>query len=501
MENDGTAAEARRPGTPIPRLRELAEQEPWLARIVASRIGLPADLAEEIAARAAAGEGDSWAGVLRAVAAQPATSADRLALLATHPDPSVRGVVAVHRSTPKSALKLLAADGSVAVRRALAARERLPRRLAERLLVDASGDVRLTMARRIDAQPEQLRSLAGDPDPRVRRVVAALGHAGGADLSDPDPVVRRNAVRSRDFAGLGPVLADLARDEDPGVRALAAEQHRNEDPVSLAVLAEDREPSVRIVAAGNWFTPVEQLTALAADPDLRVLCALSDNEFAPPQTLARLVETVEERYADAVPTADDPSDGVRRLVVNLLDHQAAPPESLRRLHALRPCHFHPGNAMSQPNWPGDMVVDFGLEYCASTIEGEAERASFAEVHAARHGGRLTDALCAMVRSPVYYLRAAVANRHVPAEVLAEFARTADRELDGYHLDDLAANPALPLEVQLDWANAGERCSYLLRNPELPEPVLRVLSDQPDEAFAARHVLAVRAHREGTEESC
>ncbi|MFJ9517514.1 hypothetical protein ACIRPK_04465 [Kitasatospora sp. NPDC101801] len=120
----GTAAlirEAGEAGTTTARLRELAAGEPEVARAVAARTGLTSALAEELAVRWA---GDvAGVGVLRALAAQPATGPEWLALLAVHPDELVRRAVAAHRSTPRPTVRALAADSAPGVRRAVAARE------------------------------------------------------------------------------------------------------------------------------------------------------------------------------------------------------------------------------------------------------------------------------------------------------------------------------------------------------------------------------------------
>ncbi|MFE6906652.1 variant leucine-rich repeat-containing protein [Streptomyces erythrochromogenes] len=496
-------AEAWRPTTPPSRLRELAAQGPGTARIVATRIGLPAGLAEEVAVRALAG-GPDWFGVLRALAAHPATSAERLAELAAHPEESVRQVVAVHRATPKAAVKALARDGSTAVRRALAGREKLPRKVAGSLVADSSGEVRLALVRRVGARPEHLRALAADPDARIRRVVAALGHAGDADLTDPDPAVRRTAVHKRSAPELVPVLDALAHDPDARVRELVAQQYRNRTPAVLARLASDAEPCVRAATAANPFTPVRQLTELADDPDLAVLVAVSQNTTAPPETLARLVNTITASAGDGDPHALGRQEDLRNLVYAALEHPATPPESLRALHAadLWP-YFHPGNAMDQPNWPPDLLIEFGLTYSAGTVSGEAERASFAAIDEARHTEPLEDVLAAMAGSPIYYLRRAVANRHTPPEALAAFVRDAAHAGDSSHLDDIAKNPATPVEILLAWAEAGERHYDMLKNPSLPEPVLAVIAASTDTSYAgeALRMLEVRALRAGTETPC
>ncbi|MFI1283712.1 hypothetical protein ACH4U5_23715 [Streptomyces sp. NPDC020858] len=503
MGLDDEVAEAWRPATPPARLRELAARAPGPARIVASRIGLPAELAEELADRAIAG-GPDWFGVLRALAAHPATSSERLAEFAAHPEESVRRVAAVHRATPKAAIKTLARDGSAAVRRALAGREKLPRKVAALLVADASAEVRLALVRRVGARPEHLRALATDPDVRVRRVVAALGHAGDADLTDPDPGVRRTAVDKRPAAELAPWLDTLARDPDSRVRELIAQPYHNRTPAVLARLAADVEPSVRAAAAANAFTPVQQLTELAGDPSLAVLVAISENTTAPPEALARLVDTIAESFGDGESLALGQQEDVQRLVYEALQHPATPPESLRTLHALDLWpYFHPGNAMAQPNWPPDLLVEFGLSYCASTVSGKAERKSLAAIDEARHTEPLGDVLAAMVRGPIHYLRRAVTNRHTPPEALAEFVRDPARAEDTSHLDAIATNLATPVEVLLAWAEAGVRHHDMLKNPALPEPVLAAITECPDTSYAAEAhwLLEVRALRAGTETPC
>ncbi|MGW4896111.1 hypothetical protein ACWEQL_28230, partial [Kitasatospora sp. NPDC004240] len=448
----------------------------------------------------------------RALAAQPATAPGRLARYAAHPDEDVRRAAAVHRATPEPAVTALAVDASTAVRRALAAREDLPRPAAAVLLADPEGDVRLTMARRVGALPEDLDALVGDPDPRVRRVLSALGRTSEADLSDPDARVRRAAVERRRHLDLAAHLPALARDEDPGVRELAAARWRNHDPDALAVLAADPVADVRAQAAANWFTPVEALTALGSDPDPEVLRRLAGNRLAPPSALTRLVDTFARQAAEAAaggfPDIGSPDDR-SSLIHAVLRHPATPPGELRRLHALDILPgFHPGNAMSQPNWPPDLLISFGLQYCASTVSGEEERAHFDRITEAAETEPLEQVLAEMVAGPIYYLRAAVANRHTPPQALARFVREGDPELENYHLEDLAQNPALPQEIMLDWVAQGTRCGYLLRNPELPVPVIDAIARRPDEYFAdeARDLLEVRrlraaARHERTEEPC
>ncbi|MFJ2582258.1 hypothetical protein [Kitasatospora aureofaciens] len=507
MEIEALVSEAWRSRTTTQRLRELACEDPRLARIVASRIGLPTELAEELAARAGGADGgDGDVRTLRALAAQPATRPQRLALLARHPDEQVRRAVALHRSTPKAALKELATDHSLVVRRALAAREHLPGKLATALLTDASAQVRLTLARRFDARPKHLRALATDPEPRIRRLVAALGYADGDGLTDDDPRVRRTAVNRCGVEQLAPHLNRLVHDPDVGVRALSAHMRRNHNPTALAVLAADPQPAVRSEAAGNWYTPAEALTALAHDGDLAVLAQVSDNPFTPPQALAAIVEAVAtdfdyDRYCDR---GNADKSLMRDIIDHLLDHPAIPPQALRALHAKNLPDFHEGNAMSRPNWPPDLVIQFGLSYCASTVDEGEERRSYTEIDAARRTEPLDQVLATMLRSPIHYLRgAAAANRHTPPQALAEYVRTADPEMEEYHLDDAAKNPATPPEILEAWAAANERHYEMLKNPYLPESVLQIIAAGDNDFYAprARQMLEVRAYRAGTQAPC
>ncbi len=235
-----------------------------------------------------------------------------------------------------------------------------------------------------------------------------------------------------------------------------------------------------------------------------MLVAISQNATAPPETLARLVDTITRSFGDSGSIAHGQEEDVQRLAYAALEHPATPPESLRALHALDLWpYFHPGNAMDQPNWPADLLVEFGLTYCAGTVSGKAEIESFAAIDDARHTEPLEDVLAAMARSPIYYLRRAVANRHTPPEALAEFVRDPARAEDTGLLNDIAKNPATPIEILLAWAEAGVRQNGMLKNPALPEPVLAAIAAGTDtsDAAQARAMLEVRALRAGTETPC
>jgi hypothetical protein len=496
--------EARSSGTPVARLRELAGRDPGLARIVAMRIGLPAELAEELADVAEA-RGD--VGTLRALAAHPVVTAERLAVLAGHADAGVRRAVALHRATPKRVLRGLAGDPDPAVRRGLAAREKLPKSIAGALLADESGDVRLTLARRHNARPEHLRALADDPDPRVRRLVTRLGYVGAAALTDSEPSVRRAAVDGCGVEQLAPHLDRIVRDPDARIRALAAEMNRNHSPEALAVLAADPDPAVRRAAAENWFTPEAALVALASDAEPAVLAGVCQNPFAPPHALAKIVEAAPAGVTYStlpVMVGGENSFRWQDVFFGLRDHPRIWPESLRALRAKDPYSFQDDNAIYLANCPPDLLIECALSRCVGGLEGEEEHESWEQIDRAREKLAPPQVLAMMARSPIYSLRAgAAANRHTPPEAIAEYVRTADPEQERYTLDGVAANPATPVEILLDWASAGVRHHEMLQNPDLPEPVLRIIAADGNDydAEKARLVLAVRAARTGTEEEC
>ncbi|WP_329562379.1 HEAT repeat domain-containing protein [Kitasatospora sp. NBC_01266] len=515
MEMESLINEAWRPTTTTPRLRELAAEDPRLARIVAGRIGLSAEFAEELAAWADSADAHGAVtdgadtglaeanlnriGMVRALAAQPATSPERLALYAGHPDEQVRHFVALHRGTPKAALEMLAADDSPAVRWALAAREELPEKIADKLLTDSAADVRLALIQRSVVQEAHLQALATDPDPRIRRVVAELGYAGDADLLDEDPRVRQVAVRSRDLDALAAHLERLVRDPDQLVRELCASSERNRDGALLAVLATDSVPAVRKEVAANWHTPVESLIALAGDECQEVLEVLSKNPFAPPQALSVILETVPQDF-------DSLDHSITRFIIyNLLRNPAISCETMRALYAKNPFQHVKVAALSEPNCPPDVALRFAVDYYAHLAGNDEARRSFADVEAALRDGRpLGPVLAELLSSPDHYLRGvAAANRHTPPEALAHYAHTTDPKLGDYSLNDVAKNPATPLEILEDWARADERQSKMLGNPYLPESVFEIIATGEDErrARVARRILAVRTHRAGTEHTC
>ncbi|MER5864290.1 hypothetical protein [Kitasatospora sp. NPDC002040] len=271
----GTAAlvrEARRVGTTVARLRELGAGEPEVARAVAGRIGLTAALAEELAVRWA---GDhAGIGVLRTLAAQPATGPEWLALFAVHPDEQVRRAVAAHRATPKPTVRALAADSAATVRRAVAARERVPRRVVPALLDDPAAEVRLAMARRPGADPTQLRVLAADPDPEVRAAAAAHRHTPGEALltlaGDPDLLVLAALAGNRFTPE--PALGALTEAACRGLagRGLAGRtEPGSSDPGQLP-----RQIVDSLLENGRLPTPLLELFAATEDRGLAARAAL-----------------------------------------------------------------------------------------------------------------------------------------------------------------------------------------------------------------------------------
>ena len=149
--------------------------------------------------------------------------------------------------------------------------------------------------------PDELRELADNPDPHLRRIVArnsstpvdVLRHLAEPEVSrgegrvDMGPPVRAgvaaNAAVPQDL------LNTLATDDDPRVRAAAA--GNPEIPFDLlARLAEDRSEEVLAGVARNWNAPPDLLARLAdgTRPDRRVATVLVNNPNLPESARERL---------------------------------------------------------------------------------------------------------------------------------------------------------------------------------------------------------------------
>ncbi|MEV7216983.1 hypothetical protein AB0O31_28310 [Kitasatospora cineracea] len=254
----------------------------------------------------------------------------RQAALLADPDPGVRAearrVTEPSRLTPEEL-----ADAVPRVRQTLYQIRLLPPDLLADAL--AARDHLSALARNRHLPPDAVRTLAADPDPEIRRLIArhpALTPALMADLAtDPDPDVRH---RLAGHPGLTPALIDtLAADPDPGTAARAAADPAPRDPARGRVLDEvdPRETPERFrqIDSGVADEPIDP-----PDSDWYRACARS-----PLPLLRRAAATCPHLdYLTVRQLAQDDDREVRHLLA--LHHPAAPAGPLLETYLHHPRH-------------------------------------------------------------------------------------------------------------------------------------------------------------------
>ncbi|ROR45718.1 hypothetical protein EDD39_3962 [Kitasatospora cineracea] len=256
---------------------------------------------------------------------------DRQAALLADPDPGVRAearrVTAPKRLTPEE----LADTTTPRVLHSLYQTRVLPPDLLADAL--AARDYLSALARNRHLPPDAVRTLAADPDPEVRRLIArhpALVPDLMADLAaDADPDVRH---RLAGHPALTPALIDaLAADPDPEVAARALADPAPRDPARGRVLdeADPRETPERFrqIDFGVVDEPVDP-----PDPDWYRACARS-----PLPLLRRAAATcphLDELTVSQL--SQDEEREVRHLLA--LHHPAAPAGPLLEASLCHPRH-------------------------------------------------------------------------------------------------------------------------------------------------------------------
>ena len=171
-----------------------------------------------------------------------------------------------------------------------------------------------TIAARIPGSPGSIarKKLVKDPDPDVRKAVYRY--------------LRSERIRVRSGSGITSLLAHLANDPLPEIRALAAADPRLHDDV-LQQLALDPSPEVRLVVFETQAERAPVKRALAEEPDGRVRAAAAwfvmDH-----QQWSRQPGTPGALIRPDMTIARDPSPLVRSTVA---DHSNASPEALGML--------------------------------------------------------------------------------------------------------------------------------------------------------------------------
>ncbi|MFB8061785.1 hypothetical protein ACFC6U_37230, partial [Kitasatospora purpeofusca] len=225
---------------PAPLVRRLLQHS--VARRKAARVRR--DLTgEQIEESIALGSGHS-------LAANPWVPAPVKARLAEHPDPALRYAAAASATDePPGLLARLADDPDPLVCSFLTMNENLPAELVARLARDPDPDVRKWLPQHCRNVPQAVRrALFTDADPDVRRAAVAFWSP------PPDLLPALLADPSTRACAAGHSPPDLARDPDPGVRRAVAA--RPDLPTALRDrLAQDPDILVRNEIACRADTP------------------------------------------------------------------------------------------------------------------------------------------------------------------------------------------------------------------------------------------------------
>ncbi|MEU6754289.1 hypothetical protein ABZ914_49375, partial [Spirillospora sp. NPDC046719] len=371
-----------------------------------------------------------------------------------HPDPHARRLVAVSGHAPAEIRALLADDPDPDVRRSLAAipehwepRRPLPADVVVRLAADPDPRVREAVLDR--DLPDGVRAaLAADPDARVRWGVLCTwpdppDEIVDAALDDPDPEVRRAAVA-------------LAADRRPDVAAplLAAGAPDVVARVPLdagqaVALSRDGRARVREAVAANTSVPPGLLAVLARDPEHKVRLAAAANPSLPPDLVAEL--------------ADDPEHEVR-LAVSLR------PELTEEQRAAIDYRVGPEDRLRPPEWLWDRLDDLDLmrRYAASAHTGLRRFAAYSP-HLP------PDLVARLAGDEDFVVRLLLSEKHPdpPGELLLSVA------LESPFITrlDRTGHPNFPCAGLARLAESDDPVArtLALRDPELPAPAVERLS--------------------------
>ena len=270
------------------------------------------------------------ASVIRAVRVHPYGSTTRIAAaVGCHPSTVRKHVRAAGLDVPAAGnpdrdgthsgeqprqSAMLARDPDPHIRRLVAANPQLPPAAATRLARDPDPVVRQGRARRTSSQRLIARFLH-DPTREVR-IQAASNPACPPQpqlrlLTDPDPAVRAAVVPHH------PGAIDAAGDPSPLVRRAAAAVTGLTASDALRLVA-DKDDGVREVLAANIHTPPALLRQLAGDPAWLVRCSVARNRSSPQDVL--------EQFASSISGTRDPH--LRSVAAR---NKSTPPEVVARL--------------------------------------------------------------------------------------------------------------------------------------------------------------------------
>lgn len=446
-------------------LARLAREGDWEVRAALARnVHLPAFLLPYLVE-----DPDWW--VRASVAEHPDATPEQLAALAReHEHAVIREHVAGHPHTPADLLADLAGDGEGAVRLQVARNPSTPPGALARLAADGRYAVREAVAAHPLTPPEVVVALLQDPNERVALVarLRALSATDGS-LGRALATRRRNVKLAVAAHALlpGPLLASLARDRSPQVRARAG-LHPGLPDAERRLLQEDADLTVRRVArAADPGAPPQVLLSLPRH-DARIRQGLSRNGATPASVLEQL--------------SDDPLEEVRLSVVL---NPASPAGALQRRlpePPLRPSiRQHPLYGRVQPELHR---IELGEaedpaaspDHLAALSESDAPGV---RRRVALHPQTPDHVLLTLARDPLEEVRRSLTGRgDLAADVQAVLA------LDGVPTvrEGLLRRPDLPPQVMLTLAQRPDETETslgaLIRHPQVTQEVLSVLARHP-----------------------
>lgn len=296
---------------PLPPMAELEARwgKEWAWR---KRLWYPGPPADSLSAGERAEIAEAGPDLLYELITSKHLPVEEFVSLASHPEPRIRWALASSPACPEACLQALATDADALVRAAVAGNAHCPPAVRPGLIADDDWRVRVAVLCGSNTAPCRetdnavAERLAADPEPRVRRVVAAMPqlsrHLVAQLARDPDNRVSERILRFQPLDAS--VYEKQAGDPNANVRlAAAAHAFAGKPPFDLAEHREtrnrilqrlmlDSDVHVRDQAANGWQPYAwyeENAQRLAADtlPSIRRLWAgITRN----PQILAQLAQ-------------------------------------------------------------------------------------------------------------------------------------------------------------------------------------------------------------------
>jgi hypothetical protein len=232
---------------------------------------------------------------------------DRLDVKRIENDPSSenRSELAMRPDVPIDVLRRLIghrSDRDRIVARRVCHKPDLPEEIDETLAANDDNRVRFELAFKLGLSAALVEKLSKDRSGFVRRGIALRGGAQSKisrklirELSaDRDATVRQAIITAHSLEDIGiDALRRLAEDPDPETRNQLAKKIRmiptaDGLPELLAIMAEDEHPNVRAIVAKHPAAPIEKLVKLAADAEVKIRSRVVEHPSLPGETIVSM---------------------------------------------------------------------------------------------------------------------------------------------------------------------------------------------------------------------